>query len=121
MLGRGAPASGRLSFEDRGLLMGTDDSGAISSFYRLYALPMRAGETVTVDLVSADFDPVLDAGVLSPLGFAVARTNDDAEGTNSRLVLGPTESGTIYLRARSLNADSMGDFTLTVTPGDASP
>jgi hypothetical protein len=120
-LRRGDPVQGRLSFEDSGLQAGTDDSGAISYFYRIYALPMRAGETVTVDMKASDFDPVLDAGVMSPLGFASARTNDDADGTNSRLVLTPTEAGTIYLRARSLNAEKLGDFTLSVTPGAAPP
>jgi hypothetical protein len=116
-LRRGGPIQGRLSFEDSGLQAGTDESGAITYFYRIYALPMRAGETVTVDLKASDFDPVLDAGVMSPLGFASARTNDDSDGTNARLVLTPTESGTIYLRARSLNAEKLGDFTLTATPG----
>ena len=72
-LSRGDPVQGRLSFEDVGLQAGTDDSGAITYFYRLYALPMRAGETVTVDMKASDFDPVLDAGVMSPLGFAVGQ------------------------------------------------
>jgi hypothetical protein len=116
-LSRGAPVQGRLSFEDSGLQSETNDSGAISYFYRLYALPMRAGETVTVEMKSSDFDPVLDAGVMSLLGFASARSNDDSDGTNAKLVLTPTESGTVYLRARSLNAEKLGDFTLTATQG----
>ena len=120
-LSRGGPVQGRLSFEDAGLQAGTDDSGAITYFYRIYALPMSAGETVTVDMKADDFDPVLDAGVMSPIGFASARSNDDTDGTNARLVLTPTESGTIYLRARSLNAEKLGDFTLTATPGAAPP
>jgi|GEM_PF-4918380 len=118
-LSRGAPVQGRLTFEDNGLQAGTDDSGAITYFYKMYALAMRAGETVTVDMKASDFDPVLDAGVMSPLGFASAKSNDDTDGTNSRLVLTPSESGTIYLRARSLNAETLGDFTLTVTEGAA--
>jgi hypothetical protein len=101
--------------------MAVDDSGNATYFYRLYTLPMKAGETVTIDLKAESFDPVLDAGVLSPLGFALARTNDDSEGTNSRLVLTPTESGTIYLRARSLNAESLGEYTLIVTEGAPPP
>lgn len=120
-LSRGAPVPGRLSFEDAGLQAGTDDSGAITHFYRMYALPMRAGETVTVEMRATDFDPVLDAGVMSPLGFASAKSNDDSDGTNARLVLSPTESGTIYLRARSLNAESLGDFTLNVMAGAVAP
>ncbi|HMJ92830.1 MAG TPA: hypothetical protein VK472_01890 [Allosphingosinicella sp.] len=118
-LRRDAPTMGRLSFDDPGLEMAVGDDGQPSFFYRLYALPMNAGETVTIDLKAESFDPVLDAGVMSPLGFAVAKTNDDTEGqgTNSRLVLTPTETGTIYVRAHSLNAESLGEYTLTVTGG----
>jgi hypothetical protein len=120
-LRREAPTLGRLAFDEPGTEMGLDDAGAPTFFYRLYTLPMRAGETLTVDLKAESFDPVLDAGIMSPLGFAVARSNDDSDGTNARLVLSPTESGTITLRARSLNADSMGEYTLTVTEGAPPP
>lgn len=120
-LRREAPNLGRLSFDDPNLQMAFDDKGEATYFYRLYALPMRAGETVTVDLKAESFDPVLDAGVMSPLGFAVALSNDDADGTNARLVLSPTEAGTIYIRARSLNAESMGEYTLSVTEGAVPP
>ena len=118
-LRRDSPVLGRLSFDDSSLEMAVDDDGNPTFFYRLYSLPLNAGETVTIDLKAESFDPVLDAGVMSPLGFAVARTNDDTEGqgTNSRLVLTPAESGTIYVRARSLNAESLGEYTLTVRQG----
>ena len=118
-LRRDAPTLGRLSFEDSSLEMAVDENGNPTFFYRLYSLPVRAGETLTIDLKAESFDPVLDAGVMSPLGFAVARTNDDSEGqgTNSRLVLTPTEAGTIYVRARSLNAESLGEYTLSVREG----
>jgi hypothetical protein len=122
-LRRDAPTLGRLSFDDTGLEMAVDEEGNPTFFYRLYALPVNAGETVTIDLKAESFDPVLDAGVMSPLGFAVARTNDDSEGqgTNSRLVLTPTEAGTIYVRARTLNADSLGEYTLFVREGRPPP
>jgi len=120
-LRRGAQVPGRLAFEDADLQIGLDDSGGVANFYKLYALPVAAGETVTVEMKSAAFDAVLDAGVMSPLGFAVARTNDDAEGTNARLVLTPAKSGPIILRARSLNADKMGGYTLVVTEGAPAP
>jgi hypothetical protein len=118
-LRREAPILDRLAFDDAELRLGTDDKGAVSYFYKLYTLPVAAGETVTVDFKSEAFDPVLDAGVMSFLGFAVAKSNDDTEGTNARLVLTPTQSGTVYLRARSLNAGAMGDYTLSVTTGAA--
>ncbi|HEY5722674.1 MAG TPA: PPC domain-containing protein [Allosphingosinicella sp.] len=118
-LRRDSPTMGRLSFDDPGLEMAVDEAGQPSFFYRLYALPLNAGETVTIDLKAESFDPVLDAGVMSPLGFAVARTNDDAQGqgTNSRLVLTPAGTGTIYVRARTLNPESLGEYTLTVSSG----
>jgi hypothetical protein len=120
-LRREAPTLGRLSFDEPDTQMGLDEAGAPTFFYRLYTLPMRAGETLTIHLKAESFDPVLDAGVMSPLGFAVAQSNDDTDGTNSRLVLTPTAAGTITLRARSLNADKMGDYTLTVTEGAPPP
>jgi hypothetical protein len=120
-LRREAPNIGRLSFDDPNMELALDDKGEPTYFYRLYALPMRAGETVTIDLKAESFDPVLDAGVMSPLGFAVARSNDDTDGTNARLVLSPTGDGTVYIRARSLNAESMGDYILTVTDGAPPP
>lgn len=122
-LRRDAPTLGRLSFDDAGLEMAVDEEGNPTFFYRLYALPVTAGETITIELKAESFDPVLDAGVMSPLGYAVARTNDDTEGqgTNSRLVITPTEAGTIYIRARSLNADSLGEYTLMVREGRPPP
>lgn len=96
-------------------------SGILLSFHELFVLPLRAGEIVTVTLESQTFDAVLDAGAMSLLGFAVAAANDDGGGgLNSRLVLRPLDSGTLYLRVRALD-NGVGAFQLRVTPGIASP
>jgi len=112
----GTPVEAALSFDDTDLMTGENDDGSLSYFYRLYTLDLVAGQAVALDLKSSDFDPVLDVGVMSPLGFASAVTNDDSEGTDARLVLRPTQSGQVVIRARSINADAMGRYTLSVAP-----
>ena len=58
---------------------------------------------------------------MTVLGFAVARTNDDYGGSlNSQFVLRPTDSGIIYIRARSLGL-SLGRMQLSVTEGEPPP
>jgi hypothetical protein len=96
-------------------------TGAIQSFAEDFALPVHEGDEVTVTLESRDFDPVLDAGAPSPLGFAVAVTNDDGGGgRSSRLLLRARVTGTIYLRARAIEP-AVGQFVLTVRPGNVPP
>jgi hypothetical protein len=87
----------------------------------LYELNVPSGRTVTVLLDSTEFDPVLDAGAMSPLGFATALSDDDGgEGLNSRLVLRPDHSGNVILRVRALG-NRLGAFHLRVVDGEAPP
>jgi hypothetical protein len=87
----------------------------------LYELNVPSGRTVTVLLDSTEFDPVLDAGAMSPLGFATALSDDDGgEGLNSRLVLRPDHSGNVILRVRALG-NRLGAFHLRVVSGEAPP
>lgn len=96
----------------------TAEDGPIDAFYQLYMMRVEAGGVFTVTVDSPDFDPVLDAGGMSALGFASAFSNDDSDGTlNSRLVLRALAQGNIYLRVRSL-VQGLGNFTITVTRGD---
>lgn len=119
-LDRGQPVQGRLGL-DSGLILRERDAGQVVSFYRIYALPVQAGETIVVTLDSVDFDPVLDAGTMSILGYTVALTNNDSNGRNSRLELHPTGPDTVYLRARSLLGEiGEGRFTLRVVEGTES-
>ncbi len=93
----------------------------LSYFYRDYVLQVRPGETLTLDLESRDFDPYLEVGVMSPLGFAAARRDDDSgDGLNARLVLRPAGEGPVQVRARTLRPGT-GCYTLRVTRGEPPP
>ena len=105
-IGVGSPAS-RDAFGGRPMLN------------ELYELNVPSDRTVTVLLDSTEFDPVLDAGAMSPLGFATALTDDDGgAGVNSRLVLRPDHSGNVVLRVRALG-NRLGAFRLRVVAGEA--
>jgi hypothetical protein len=113
---------GTLAF-DAAAEMFSDGSG-LNFLYRLYALPLRTGQLVTVEMRSDDFTPMLDAGTISVLGYAtaVSATGRQAAtgggtagpGVPARIDLWPELSGEIILRAHSLEP-RVGRFTLTVT------
>lgn len=109
-----------------------EGNGAVPDFfYRLYVLPVQAGQILTVSLdapgppqrptraiTRTALDPVLDVGTLSPIGFAVARTDDDGgPGLNSRMVIHAERAGLLYLRARTLGL-GLGRLRLSVAPGE---
>lgn len=112
--------------------------------YALYTLNGAAGQTVTVTLRSTDFDAYLEAGADTPLGFAVATSNDDmampegempvaempmtgdpemmahddhgafAGTLDSQLLLTFEEAGTVTIRATTLSPETTGAYTLSV-------
>lgn len=85
--------------------------------YQMYALQGRAGQEFLIKLDSDEFDPVLDVGVNSPLGYSVAATNDDGPGTddglNSRLKVKFQEDGTLWVRVSPYSSGA-GAYTLVV-------
>jgi hypothetical protein len=107
-----------LGFDSPAMADPYDSGGFILN--ELFALRLRAGQTVTVLLESSAFDPLLEAGGMSVLGFGAALSNDDSDGLNSRLVLRPERSGTVVLRARALGAGT-GPFRLRIVAGEAPP
>lgn len=95
--------------------------GGTLMLHQLYAVRVTAGQTITVMLESTAFDPVLDAGGMSPLGFATVQSDDDGgQGTSSLLVLRPVHPGVILLRVRALG-NRMGAFRLRVVAGERAP
>jgi len=116
---RARPLSGRLG-PDSGLVLDHDSWGAVRAFYRLYSLEVHAGERIVITLESEDFDPVLEAGGMTVIGFAQAAYSDDADGRNSRLELDIATDGLLYLRARSFDSTvGEGRFTIRVAPAPA--
>ncbi|MFN2259854.1 MAG: hypothetical protein ABR601_08455, partial [Parasphingopyxis sp.] len=99
------------------------DYGA-ARHYALYSLEGEAGQTIAVTLHSDDFDAYLEAGGMTPVGFAVAASNDDAEymydesepSLDSRLSVTFMQTGTILLRATTLQGGNLGTYSLGVEP-----
>ena len=113
---------------------GADDPmlglGPTGRHYALYTLPGAAGQTVTINLKSTEFDAYLEAGADSPLGFAVAQSNDDGPqvdyeamseeqaaeyvgGLDAELVLTFRRAGPVTIRATTLAAGSTGAYTIS--------
>jgi hypothetical protein len=116
----GATASGELGLAspDAPDPYGTGGGRILVESYRL---AVEAGRPVTVTVTATGFDPVLEAGDITVLGFAAALSNDDyGDGLNSRLVLHPERSGTVVLRVRALGTGG-GPFQIAVAPGAAPP
>jgi hypothetical protein len=100
--------------------------------YALYRLPAGmtaaslAGKTLELAADSEALDPWLEVGFETPFGFTPVLSNDDAEGTNSRLTLDPAAfSGADaarwwdLLRIRVLAPPgTAGEVELTATPED---
>ena len=118
----GKPQAGEFSEEDPTV-------GLSGPPYHLYSITGRPGETLVIDMVSADLDSLLEAGqqmpvtnITDPLGgeFAVLARDDDGGGErNARLQLrfGGTAPTTLTLRASTFASSTVtGSYTITATP-----
>ena len=97
-----------------GLLTTADPIVADGRQGQAWAFEGVAGTTVTVDLVSEDFDSYLyvaGPGLMEPL------SDDDGGGDlHSRITLTLPDSGTYRIIASALAAGSTGEFQLSVRP-----
>lgn len=93
-------------------------SGEYADTWRLDG---RRGETLTLDLTSPDFDPYLS--ITGPRDFS--DFNDDADGTDSRLVVTLPADGDYEVMATSYEAGETGRYRLSVQrggrPGERNP
>lgn len=88
-------------------------------YYDSWVVDGRAGQTLTVDLASGDFDTVLH--LVSPDGETLEE-NDDAGGTNSRIVARLPTTGRYRVRATSYGAEEVGAYRVSVGAApDAAP
>jgi hypothetical protein len=111
----GQSVAGEISFAS---LAAPEQSGGPPVLNELYTLDLRGGQVVTVLVDSETIDPFLEAGAMSPLGFAVALSDDDGgTGLGSRLVLRPAAGGTIALRVRALG-NNLGPYRLRIVDGE---
>ncbi|HST61270.1 MAG TPA: hypothetical protein VLK84_21380, partial [Longimicrobium sp.] len=104
----GQTLSGELTSSDPKL---TDDS-----FYDLYVYRGRAGERITITLMSDAFDAFLGGG---PTDAIVDSDDDGAGGTNSRLVGTVGSTGQYVIRVNTLSPGETGRYTLSVQAGGA--
>jgi tetratricopeptide (TPR) repeat protein len=89
------------------------------TYYESHNFEGSAGEIITIDLMSEDFDTYLL--LRSPSGEVIAENDDgSSENTNSRIVVTLPESGTYTLMANSYEAGAMGAYRLSWRTGTVS-
>jgi hypothetical protein len=111
-LALGQSATGALTSQDA-----VDDGG---SYVQVWGLQGEANHSVSIDLVSDDFDAMLY--LIGP-GLSGALTDDDGGGAcHSRITTTLPETGTYRVIASTLTPGVIGSFTLGVTsePGPVS-
>lgn len=90
--------------------------------YALYSLSGDQGDSYTVTLRSDDFDAYLEAGGMTPVGFGMVTSNDDGDfsgpdeepSLDSRLTVTFLQSGTVTLRATTLQGGNLGTYRIIV-------
>lgn len=83
--------------------------------YKVFTFQGTAGQTVTIDLMSADFDAYLYLKDQS--GTTLAHDDDDGGGRNARIVQTLTYTGMYQVFANTVSPGETGSFTLQVRGG----
>ena len=78
-----------------------------------------AGDTVTIDLTSNQFDSFLF--LLDPEPTVVAADDDSGPGTNARIVFDLDSSGEWVIAANNIIAGELGNYTLSLTCDGGGP
>lgn len=84
---------------------------ADNSFYDEYAVPVRAGDRVSVRLESDDFDAYL---IVQPPGGEETRNDDGGGGRNSLVEVDCPSGGSMLIKANSLSGGQTGAYRLRV-------
>ena len=79
-------------------------------YFEFHTFEGNAGEALTIDLTSDDFDALLF--LLSPTGEDIAADNNGASGTNARIVITLPMTGTYTIVASSYQIGAIGDYQL---------
>jgi hypothetical protein len=115
------PSAGTLAPESgqNGTLSSSDFFGPNDIYIDVWELQGTAGGSVTIDLKSDDYDPVLF--VVGP-GLAETLYDDDSGGQcNSRIVLRFLESGVYRVAATTTSTRTTGVYTLSVSASAPAP
>jgi hypothetical protein len=103
--------------ETRGALSSSDYTAANDVYLDLWELEGKAGESITVDLKSEDFDAVLYA--VGP-GLAETLTDDDSGGRcDARLAIRFLEDGVFRIAATTVSSRTTGVYTILATANPA--
>ncbi|BAW97765.1 hypothetical protein NIES970_27210 [[Synechococcus] sp. NIES-970] len=83
-------------------------------FARDYVVNLQAGDQVAIDLISNDFDTIVQ--LLTEDGSTIAENDDAPDGTtNSLLFVRINEPGKYTVRVRAFGETGSGNFSLKVT------
>ncbi|HIK57275.1 MAG TPA: trypsin-like peptidase domain-containing protein [Synechococcales cyanobacterium M55_K2018_004] len=107
-----APIQGRLA-------AGSSDLLSDNSYYNAYTFVGRAGQQVTIEMISDEVDPYLL--LLSPNGENLAQDDDSAGGKNARLTVQLPADGTYTILANTYGPREQGRYTLRLAAGGTTP
>ncbi|MDB9313906.1 tetratricopeptide repeat protein, partial [Spirulina sp. CS-785/01] len=82
-----------------------------NSYYNVHTFTGEAGEQITIDLISEDFDSYLL--LRSPEGDIITQDDDGGEGTNARIVLELPMTGQYEIVVNTYEAGETGSYTLS--------
>ncbi len=94
----------------------TIDDGTFIDFWEFSG---TAGQTVTIDLMSDDFDTYLF--LVDPAPATADQDDDGGEGTNSRIVFILDASGIWTIGANAFSIGEAGDYTLSLGCSNTGP
>jgi hypothetical protein len=101
---RGSAVQGRLTTSDGKL--------ADNTFYQAWMFYGQAGEVVTLDVISTDFDAY--AVIQDANGNALARDDDSGGNLNARIVFTLPYTGNYRMLANTLRVGATGAYSLSV-------
>jgi hypothetical protein len=86
----------------------------VGGFSRDYAVELKEGDQVVMDLTSDQFDTILT--LIGPDGATISENDDGPDGTtNSLLFSRISRSGTYIVRVAPYAGQGLGSFTLKVS------
>lgn len=94
-----------------GTLAGGDETLESGEYADEFSVAVRAGQTITVDLTSDDFDAYL---ILRPPTGEQVDNDDGDDGTNAHITHRATESGTYRVLPTSYSSGETGAYRVTI-------
>jgi len=116
------PTEGRtlsVGSEETGALSTADQRAADDSYLEAWELSGRAGQSVTVDVLTDAFDSRVY--VVGPGLPETLMDDDGGDGCNARLTFTALENGTYRVVVGSLSAGSTGTYTIRVSDRPGAP